>query len=127
MVRDKVEFARNDYKNFVATWKYAHSGKIRMQNYVYILITTIITYDFSCTGVVRDHISSVRVRTISYIIIKENFLFSMFIMQSNKVLNMHFTKLLASIKYYITLMFFKTQSLSTVLKTLFVLLIIART
>lgn len=59
---NSVEFESNDYENYIATWKNAHyillHGKIRMQNYMYImiatiitLIITIITYEFSCTGI----------------------------------------------------------------------------
>ena len=51
MIRYSIEFASNDYENYVAAWKDAHdillSGKVMMQNYMYIMIMTIITYDYN--------------------------------------------------------------------------------
>lgn len=76
MIRYNVEFASNDFENYVATWKHTHyillSGKMRMQNYMYIIITTIITYDFFLHRN-REHNSSIKVRTMSYN--KRQFLF----------------------------------------------------
>lgn len=62
------------------------------------MIMTVITYDFSCVGLVRDYNSSVRMRAMSYIIIKRYFL-PCWLCKVIKVLNTYFTKLLASIKH----------------------------
>lgn len=105
MIRYNIEFASNEY---VATWKHAQyillNGKIRMWNYMFIMITTIISYDydhyylwfFLCRN--RDYNSSVRMKAMSYIIIKRYFL-PCWLCKVIKVLNTYFTKLLASIKH----------------------------
>lgn len=46
---------------------------------------------FLCIGLVRDYNSSVRMRAMSYIIIKK-IIFTMLVMQVIKVLNTYFTK-----------------------------------
>lgn len=50
MIRYNIEFASNEYEDYVATWKHAQyillNGKIRMWNYMFIMITTIISYDY---------------------------------------------------------------------------------
>lgn len=81
MIRYNVEFASNDYENYVATWKHAHyillSGQIRMQNFMCIIITTIVTSDLFFLHRNREHNSGVKVRTVNYIMLKGNFFFSM--------------------------------------------------
>lgn len=80
MIRYNTEFSSNEYEDYVATWKHAQyillNGKIRMWNYMFIMITTIISYDyyryylwfFLCRN--RDYNSSVRMRAMSYTIKK---------------------------------------------------------
>lgn len=88
-----------------------------------IMITTIITYyNYYYLRFflhMNREYSSVRVRTVSYIIIKDNLFLSMFIMQSNKVLDIYFAKLLVSTKHCISFLSFKTRSLSTSTKESF--------
>lgn len=79
MIRYNVEFVSNDYENYVATWKHAHcillSGKIKMQNFMCIIITTIVTSDFFFfLHRNREHNSGVKVRTELYHV-KREFLF----------------------------------------------------
>lgn len=50
MIRYNIEFASNDYEDYVTTWKHAQyillNGKLRMWNCMFIIITTIISYDY---------------------------------------------------------------------------------
>lgn len=91
VIRYSIGFASNDYENYVATWKDAHyvllSGKVMVQNYMYIMIMTIITYDYNHYYLRfflrrnREYSSTVRVRTIYH---DKRVVFSMLITQTNK-------------------------------------------